>query len=166
MIFPGMAHSLYFRMWLISCISWCGVYIALHICIAFPIMAYILYILMCVLMWRPVNCISWCGVYTILQRYIAFPYMACILNFEMWHTFCISWCGVYYIGSPYMTDVLFFRHTLYILVWRTSVFSDVAYFVYFLMWHTLHCVSWYGVYIVLQTSMIIPVMLQSLFCLM
>ena len=137
-VFPDVTYFLYFLMWFtIYCISRCDVYIVLHTFIAFPVMAYILYILM----WRiyyssELHSNSWYCVHPVLPD---------------GHTFCISWCDVQYIGSPDMTDLLFFRHTQYFPVWRTSVCSCVSYLLYFLMWRTLHRVSSYGVYIVLQT---------------
>ena len=159
-IVPDVTYFLYFLMWRLYCssqmhsISWYGVYTV------YPDVAYFLHFLM----WRPVYCISWCGVYTLLQRYIAFPDMAYILYFLIRHTFCISWCGAQYIG---------------LLIWRMYCSSDintisrfgvhpfflvfVAYFLYFPIRCTLHCVSSYGVYIVLQISVMFPGMSHSLF---
>ena len=131
-----MAYILYFLMWHISCISWCGVQY-----IVSPDVAYILF--------------------------LAFPDTAHILYFLMWHTFCISWCGVRYIGS---TDIwrMYCSSDINNISWYGvhPFFSYVAYFLYFLMWCTLHCVSWYGVYIVRQISMMFPGMSHSLVFLM
>ena len=138
-------------------ISWYGAYTV------YPDVAYFLHFLM----WCPVYCISWCGVCTLLQRYIAFPDMAYILYFLMWHTFCISWCGTQYIGS---TDIrrMYCSSDINDISWYGvhPFFSYVAYFLYFLMWCTLHCVSSYGVYLVRQISMMFPGMSHSLFFLM
>ena len=142
--FTDMAYILCFLMWRISCISWCGLQY-----IVFPGVTYILFFthLKHFLLWH-IYCISWCGVYTIRQSYIAIPGIAYTLYYLTGILFVFP---VQYIGSPDMMDLLFFRHTRYFLVWRTSVCSCVSYLLYFLMWRTLHRVSSYGVYIVLQT---------------
>ena len=59
--------------------------------------------------------------------------MTRILYFLIWHTSCNSWCGV--------------QHT---------VFHNVAYILYFLMWRTIYCIAWCGAYIVLQTYKTFP----------
>ena len=100
---------------------------------AFPDKAYILYILMWrtflyFLMWRTIYCVSWCRAYVVLLTYIAFSAMTHILYYLILHISCISWNGV--------------QHT---------VFPDVACFLSFLVWRTIYCIDWCGVYIVLQT---------------
>ena len=164
-----MVYIVYFLMWRISCISWCGVQsfvspdVAYILFLAFPDITYILYFLM----WRTF-CISLCDVQYIVstdvayilffrQTYLSwygvhpvFPYVTYFLYFLMWRTiFCISWCGVYLVLSISWYNV-------------HPVFPDVAYFLYFFMWRTIHCIDWCGVYIVLQTN--IPFLIWRTSC--
>ena len=163
-IFPDITYLLYFLMWStthsISCCgvlfvfldvtynilyrlmgckyyssdirntSWYGVYPV------FPDVTYFLYSLMC----HTINSISWYGVHPIFTDVTYFLYflmwrLYCssqmhsisFLHFLMWRPVCcISWCGVH---------ILFHRYI---------AFPDMAYILYFLMWHTF-CISWCGV---------------------
>ena len=145
MIFPGMAHSLYFLMWLISCISWCGIYIALDICIAFPIMAYILYILMWrtdvassklhLLMWRmyyssEIHSISLYGVHPL------FPDVAYFFYFLMWRI--SHWVSLYDWWMYCSSDI----HNI----------SCYGVHPFFLMW-PISCNSWCGTHCIVSPDM-------------
>ena len=150
MIFPSMAHSLYFLMWLISCISWCGVYIALHTCIAFPIIAYILYILMWrtdvassklyLLMWRIYYCLEIHSI-SLYDMHPLFPDMAYFLYFLMWRILhwvsLYEWCIVFqtYIIYPGMGYIRFFWCGLF------HVFPDVAHIALCLLIWSIYCSS-------------------------
>ena len=170
-----MVYTLYFLMWRISCISWCGVQYIVSPDVAYilffshtylswygvhPVFPYVTYFLYFP-MWRAINSIFWYGVHPV------FPDVTYFLYFLMWRTiYCFSWYGVYIVLSiswygvyPVFPDEAYF---LYFLMWRTinsiswygvhPVFPDVTYFLYFLMWRTIYCISWCGVYTVLSIS--------------
>ena len=129
-----MAYILYLLMWRIFCISWCGVYIALHKCIAFPF------------------CISLCGVQYVVSpdvacilfhRYIAFPDMAYILYFLMWHTFVFP-------DAAYNIWVYWYDGCIVIQTY--IIFPGMAYIRFFLMW-PICCISWCGVHCIVSPHM-------------
>ena len=174
-VFPDVT---YFLMWLtIYCISRCEVYIVLHTFIAFPVMAYILYILMwriyysselhsnswyCVtwrayflyfLVWRTIHWVSWYDGSIVLQTYTIFPGMANIRLFlcELFVVFL----DVAYIASCLLIWSIYCSSDINDIPWYGAqpVFPDVTYFLYLLMWRIycsshMHSISYYGVYTV------------------
>ena len=147
-VFPAVAYTF--------CISWCDVMLCIlyrlmrckycssdirntsryGVYPVFPDVTYFLYSLMC----HTIKSISWYGVHPIFTDVTYFLYflmwrLYCssqmhsisFLHFLMWRPLCcISWCGVYIIFHRYIA------------------FPDMAYILYFLMWHTF-CISWCGV---------------------
>ena len=164
-------------MWRTICISWWGVQYIVSSAVTYILFSrHTEHFLL-----RRTSCISWCD---ILPVFPVVEYNT--LYLLVWHIYCssdinnISWYGVlpfFFLCGLFLVfpDVMYIA--LCLLIWcvycssdindvswyvAQPLFPNVAGFLHFLMWCSLHCRSWSGIYIVLQINITNPVWRTSL----